>query len=148
MKEKLQSVLIATFIIVVFFSSIGYVFTQSNNQHSSGYYQLDLVLEEQSSGTNSSSGIYSFYVLSNGVLEPSSVIKVPFGKEVRISILNYDPGTSLPLSPWAANASGVVGGSILATGSILTGSSPQLSSRSAQQVSEIPSQDISHTFLV
>ena len=146
MKEKVESALIVAFIIVVFFSSIGFVFAQNNSQHNSGYYQLNLVIEKQTSTSNASGEIYSFYVLSNGVLESSNIIKVPFGKEVRISIVNFDPGTSLPFGSTAENASGVVGGSILATGSVAAGISQQLSSKSAQSVSEIPAQDISHTF--
>ncbi len=146
MKEKIQSALIVAFIIVVFFSSIGFVFAQNNIQQNSGYYQLNLVIEKQPSGSNASGEIYSFYVLSNGVLESSNIIKVPFGKEVRISIVNFDPGTSLPFGSSAENASGVVGGSILATGSVAAGISQQLSSKSAQSISEIPARDISHTF--
>ncbi len=146
MKAKLQSALVVAFIIVVFFSGLSFVFTQNNSQQTSGYFQLNLVIEKQFSGNNTSSGIYSYYVVNNGVLESSSVIKVPFGKEVRISIVNYDPGTSLPFGSSTENASGVVGGVILVSDSVMADNSQQLALNSVQYVTEIPAQDISHTF--
>ncbi len=146
MKEKLQSVLIVAFIIVVFASSISYVFAEEGNQqYSSGYYQLNLVIEKQTSGNNTS-GMYSFYVLENGMLQPSSVIKVPFGKEIKITIINFDQGTSLPLASSAENVTGVVSGTILASSSISTSNAQALTSKSGQSVSEIPAREISHTF--
>lgn len=146
MKEKLQSVLIVAFIIVVFVSSIGYIVADGNNQQSSsGYYQLNLVIEKQPSGNNSSN-MYSFFVLNGGTIEPSNVINVPFGKEVKITIINYDPGTSLPLAQSAENVTGVVGGSILTSSSVSVSSSQGLSIQSANSVDEIPAQEISHTF--
>ena len=146
MKAKLQSALVVAFIIVVFFSGLSFVFTQNNSQQTSGYFQLNLVIERQSSGNNTSRGIYSYYVLRNGVLESSSVIKVPFGKEVRITIVNYDPGTSMPFMPSVENVSGVVGGTILVSDNVTAGSSQQFTLESVQYVSEISAQDISHTF--
>ena len=146
MKEKLQSVLIVAFIIVVFASSISYVFVEGSvQQSSSGYYQLNLVIEKTPNGNNTSD-MYSFYVLDNGILQPSNVIKVPFGKEVKITIINFDQGTSLPLASSAENATGVVGGTILTSSSVSISNAQALTAQSGQSVSEIPAPEISHTF--
>lgn len=147
MKEKLQSVLIVAFIIMVFISSISYVFAEGNNQQSSsGYYQLNLVIEEKSSGGSNSSNMYSFYVLNHGVLEPSNILKVPFGKEVKITIVNFDQGISPPLTAEAGNVSGVVGGTMLASSSISVSQAQSPGPESWQSVSYLPASEISHTF--
>ena len=147
MNQKLQSVFMAAFIVVVFLFSISVVFSQANsNAQSSGYYQLTLVIENQTSGDNGIGNMYSFYVLNGNTLEPSSVIKVPFGKEVKITIINYDQGTSMPLTASAENVSGIVGGTIMTSSSISIPLAKYLAPQSAYSVSNISAGEISHTF--
>jgi hypothetical protein len=146
MNKKFQSVLIVVIILVVFVSSITLGFAESSQHSSSGYYQLNLVIEKQSMDNNNSSGMYSFYVMENGALESSSVIQVPFGKEVKITIINHDNGISQPFVPSADNVSGVVGESVLAA----NGVSHQVNQNDAvlngSYIKEIPAAQISHTF--
>ncbi len=146
MNKKLQSVLIVAFILVVFVSSITIFFTENAQQSPSGYYHLNLVIEKQSTGNNSTSGMYSFYVMENGTLESSSVIKVPVKQEVKITIINYDGGISHPFVPSADNVSGVVGGTILATSNVSQQSLQSNAIVKGNHVSEIPASNISHTF--
>lgn len=144
MREKLQSVFIVALLVIVFASSVTYILAQNSNQPASGYYQLNLVIEKQAPANNSTSGMYSFFVLNNGGLGSSSIIKVPFGKEIKITIINYDPGISTPLSPYADNVSGTVGNTVVSTGVDATGLAQGL--QPDLTVSHISGLELSHTF--
>ncbi len=147
MKEKLQPVLIAVFITVVLVSSIGIVFAENNSQESgSGYYELEMVIEKEYNLENNLTNIYSFFVINNGVVQPSNIITVPFGKAVKITIINYDDGISLPMTPTSNLITGVVNDSISIYGQVTVANVHNLGLQSGKYTNDIPISELSHTF--
>lgn len=147
MKIKTRSVAIALFIIAVFVIGLSLVpFNNANQSNSQSVYSLTLVVTTVHSDNESIACQYVFFVLENNTLTSSSVIKVPFAKKVRITIINYDNDTSPELVTSASNVSGVIGNKVIEFNSISVPQANITSGKGSNSFSMIPSADISHTF--
>ncbi len=147
MNSKFQSAMFAFFIVVVLISSIGFVFAQNNTQNSSsGFYQLNLVIEKEYSSAKNLTNTYSFFVVENGVVQPSDIIYVPFGKAVKITIINYDGEISEPMTPTSNLISGVTNQSISVYNQVTVSNMYNLGHQSGRYSDAIPVSELSHTF--
>ncbi len=141
------SAFLIVLLLIAFFSVgvyIGYPGVPANTQ-SNPVYDLNLVITNTSSGNQTIAGQDLFFVYSDNTLSSSAVIRVPFGTEVKITIVNYDHDLDPILTSSASAVSGVLGNEIHVSGlnSGFTGSGTPAISMNYNTVSPF---NISHTF--
>ncbi len=109
-------------------------------------YTITLVVKD--SYFNSTLGMEpAFYVLQNGTLSSSSVIRLPVGEIIRMNIVSYDTMVSPPFSTSYSQVMGTIDNQItLLRGNTSLASYSTLSH--GISVSSIPYADISHTFTI
>lgn len=115
---------------------------------SQNVYSLTLVVTNVSSNNSTLSNMDVFFVLHDNQLVTSSVIKVPFGTLVRITIINHDNGLDPLLVPSDAAVSGVLNNQMQVYNSLSVSQSAIASGSGSQVYSKVATNDISHTFTV
>lgn len=126
-------------------SFAGYSMPKKQNLNQ-GAYDLTLVITNSSSSNTSMNSMYAFFEENGSHLQSSSVIRVPMGALVRITIVNYDHGTSKLMVSNDSSVSGVNGNLIqVYTGVNVT--QEQISAGTGSVTySTVNAKDISHTF--
>ncbi len=136
-------VLVTASFITGFYSVL---FTGSQNSQNNNAYDLTLVITNVSSPNKTLASQDAFFVLQNGSLTSSAVIRVPFGTLVRITIINHDNGIDSPLVHMASNVTGVRGNSMSVYSGISVSNSDLNTGTGSTSYSDVPAADISHTF--
>ncbi|MCL5794602.1 MAG: hypothetical protein M1138_07255 [Candidatus Thermoplasmatota archaeon] len=112
----------------------------------SNVFTINLVVKD--SYFNSTLGMQpAFYVLQNGTMRSSSVIRLPVGEIIRINIVSYDSMVSPPFATSYSQVTGTLGNQAILLKDNSTLASPSALSR-GETVTSVPYADISHTFTI
>lgn len=148
--RQLKSKLLLLISVVVTVSLVaglysGVSFFQSSNSNQSPY-TLTLDITTVSSSNSTLSGQYVFFVDNNGQLTTSSIIHVPFGRLVRIVIINHDSGIDPLLVPNANMISGTINNRTAVFSGTSVTQSELTSGAGSVSYTELAPGEISHTF--
>lgn len=115
-------------------------------------YDLTLIITDGNWYNGSTSFQSSYFLLQNGSIASSSLIRIPADTEIVITIVNYDNGVDNLSQQMYSDALGVANQSVFVTGvgnltmNALQKPSQIQSDLSGVYLSEFPPNDISHTF--
>ena len=162
-----RRLLVLLIVVVVAAASFGISWNITHaapkTQASSGPYTLTLVITTSNQYNTSTGDQPAFYVLNNGSLQSSAVIRVPADQNILLTIISYDDGAASPLGqpnePLNATNPGVlslydVTGTVGNVEKVVNDTNVNSSQTSSiqvsggQTVSTIPPLDVSHTFTV
>ena len=117
-------------------------------------YDLTLVITDGNWYNSSISFQSSYFLLQNGSIASSSLIRIPADTEIVITIVNYDNGTDNLSQPMYSDAMGVANQSVFVAGvgnltmQGLQDPSSIQNTLTGGYLSAFPSNKISHTFTV
>lgn len=123
----------------------GYSVLEKQNQNQ-GAYDLTLVITNLSSPNKTMNGMYAFFEENGSQLQSSAVMRVPMGALVKLTIINYDHGTSKLLVTNDSRVAGVNGNQIQVFNGVNATQQELNTGLNSKEYSVVAASDISHTF--
>ncbi len=124
--------------------------TTNNSSGGSNYYSLTLVVTTNNQYNSSVGNQPAFYILSGGKLQSTANITLPSNKKIDLTIINYDDGVG-PVATQYDNVTGTTNDQISIINNTNVNSTyngQNISVIGGQKVSQVPNDNIAHTFTI